>query len=151
MSPKRLYRIVARIEAVTWALLITGMVLKYVTDTTAVGVSIAGPIHGAAFLAYCVVTTFVAVDQKWGVARWFLGVLTSVPPFVTLWFESYAERRGLVTDTWRLGGETARGPLEKLAGFVIRKPLQGALAGVVVVAVLFALALAAGPPGSSSH
>ncbi|QCX26388.1 DUF3817 domain-containing protein [Nocardioides jishulii] len=151
MNPKTLYRLVARLEAATWALLIIGMVLKYVTHTTDVGVSIAGPIHGAAFLAYCVVTTFVAVDQKWGLGRWFLGVLTSVPPFVTLWFEWYAERRGLVADTWRLGAETAGNPLEKLATFVIRKPFQGALAGVVVVAVLFALALAAGPPGDGSH
>lgn len=146
MNPQSLYRLVARVEVVTWALLILGMVLKYGTRTTDLGVSIAGPIHGAAFLAYCVVTTFVAVDQKWGVGRWVLGVLTAVPPFVTVWFESYAERRGLVRQTWRLGAEPARGPLEKAAALVIRKPAQGALVGVALVAVLFALALAAGPP-----
>ena len=151
MSPKSLYRFVARAEAVTWALLIFGMVLKYGTDTTDVMVRVGGMLHGAVFLAYCVVTTFVAVDQKWGPGRWFLGVLTSIPPFVTVWFESYAEKKQLVTDAWRLGSEPARGPLEKLAVFVIRKPAQGALAGVVVVAALFALALAVGPPGGGSH
>ena len=151
MSPKTLYRTVARVEAVTWAVLIIGLVLKYGTETTELVVRFGGMAHGAAFLAYCVVTTFVAVDQKWGVGRWLVGVLSSVPPFVTLWFEWYAERRGLVTDTWRLGGAGARGPLEKLAAFVIRKPLQGAVAGVVVVAVLFALALVAGPPGGGSN
>ena len=151
LSPKTLYRVVARVEAVTWALLLVGLVLKYGTDTTELLVRVGGMLHGAAFLAYCVVTTFVAVDQKWGVGRWLLGVLTSIPPFVTLWFESYAEKKQLVTDSWRLGGETARGPLEKLATFVIRKPAQGALAGVVLVALLFALALAVGPPGSSAH
>lgn len=151
MSPKSLYRFVARAEAVTWAMLIIGMILKYVTDTTDMGVTIAGPIHGAVFLAYCVVTTFVAVDQKWGAGRWLLGVLTSIPPFVTVWFESYAEKKQLVTDTWRLGSEPAQGPLEKAAAFVIRKPLQGALVGLVLVAVLFAVALMAGPPGGGSH
>lgn len=151
MSPKTLYRVVARIEAVTWAILIVGLVLKYGTDTTDLVVRFGGMVHGAAFLAYCVVTTFVAVDQKWGFWRWLLGVLTSIPPFVTLWFEWYAERKGLVTDTWRLGAEKARGPFEQLAAFVIRKPVLGALAGVVVVAILFVVALAVGPPGGGDH
>ncbi|MGN0063049.1 MAG: DUF3817 domain-containing protein [Nocardioides sp.] len=146
MSPVRLFRLVARAEAVTWALLLLGMFLKYVTGTTEVGVTIAGPIHGAVFLAYCVVTTFVAVDQRWGFRRWLGGVLTSVPPFLTVWFESYAEKRGLVTDTWRLGSEPASGPLEQAAALVIRKPWQGAAVGVVLVGVLFAGALVVGPP-----
>ena len=76
MSPKPLYRTVARIEAVTWAALIIGLGLKYGTGTTDVVVRVSGMVHGAAFLAYCVVTTFVAVDQKWGSWRWLLGVLT---------------------------------------------------------------------------
>ena len=147
MSPTTLYRFVARAEAVTWALLLTGMFLKYVTDTTELGVTLAGPVHGFVFLAYCVVTTFVAVDQKWGPGRWFVGVLTSVPPFLTVWFEAYAEKRGLVGDAWRLSTEQPHGLLEKAAGLVIRKPVQGALVGLVLVAVLFAVALVVGPPG----
>jgi hypothetical protein len=34
MSPRRLFRIVAVAEAITWAMLLTGMFLKYVTETT---------------------------------------------------------------------------------------------------------------------
>ncbi|MFC6152987.1 DUF3817 domain-containing protein [Nocardioides yefusunii] len=151
MSPKSLYRGVARVEAVTWAMLIIGLVLKYVTETTDLVVRVGGMLHGAAFLAYCVVTTFVAVDQKWGVGRWLVGVLSSIPPFLTLWFEHHVEKKQLVTDAWRLGNEPARGPLEHASAFVIRKPVQGAAVGVVLVAVLFVVALMIGPPGGGSH
>ena len=56
MSPVLLFRRVAVAEAVTWALLLGGMVLKYVTDTTELGVRVFGMVHGVVFVAYCLVT-----------------------------------------------------------------------------------------------
>ena len=63
LTPTRLYRLVARAEAVTWALLLTGMFLKYVTETTELGVQGFGMVHGVVFIAYCLVTVIVAIDH----------------------------------------------------------------------------------------
>ena len=68
MSPKRLFSILAIAEAVTWTMLIIGMVLKYGTQTTELGVRIGGGVHGFVFLAYCVVTVLVATSERWGKA-----------------------------------------------------------------------------------
>ncbi|MGB0102027.1 MAG: DUF3817 domain-containing protein, partial [Nocardioides sp.] len=46
MSPLHLFRRVAIAEAITWALLLTGMFLKYVTETTELGVQVFGMVHG---------------------------------------------------------------------------------------------------------
>ncbi|WP_101523337.1 DUF3817 domain-containing protein [Nocardioides houyundeii] len=146
MSPTTLYRRVAVAEAITWALLLLGMFLKYVTETTEVMVRIGGMIHGAVFLAYCLTTVLVAVDQRWSLKNVVLGLLCAVPPFVTVWFERYAEKRGLLDSRWRLRDEAPSGLLERLAAWLVRKPLQGLVVGVVAVAVLFAGAMLAGPP-----
>ena len=146
MSPKRLFRIVAVAEAITWALLLGGMFLKYATDTTEMGVTIAGPIHGFAFVAYVVTTIVVSVDAKWPVRRTLLGLLAAVPPFVTVWFDLAGEKRGFFRDSWRLREEKPGGVLEKLVAWLVTKPLQGLAAGVVAVCVLFGVALVAGPP-----
>ena len=63
VSPRRVFGWVAVAEAITWALLLTGMFLKYVTETTEMGVSIAGPVHGFVFLLFVVTVVVVAVDQ----------------------------------------------------------------------------------------
>src|SRR5690606_7206541 len=94
MTPKRLFRIVAVAEAITWALLLGGMLLKYGTDTTELGVQIAGPLHGFAFVAYVLTTIVVAVDAKWPARRVLLGLVAAVPPFVTVWFDLAGEKRG---------------------------------------------------------
>ena len=146
-SPKQLFRAVALFEVITWAMLLTGMFLKYVTQTTDVGIKVAGPVHGFAFLAFCLVTTLVAVDQKWRVGRWLLGLLSAVPPFVTMWFESSVEKRGDVADGWRLRTDAPAGALEKVAAFGLRHPWRGGAAALVLLVVVFAALLVAGPPG----
>ncbi|GAA1922653.1 DUF3817 domain-containing protein [Nocardioides lentus] len=146
MSPLRLFRVVAVTEAVTWAVLLTGMVLKYVTRTTDVVVSVGGMIHGVAFIAYCLVTVLVAVDQRWSPGRAALGLAAAVPPFVTVWFDRSAERRGLLGGAWRLRSEAPRRTAERPVAWLVRKPAQGAGVGVVAVAALTGLALLVGPP-----
>ncbi len=146
MTPLRLFRTVAVAEAVTWALLLGGMFLKYVTETTEVGVSIGGMLHGVVFIAYCLTTVVVAVDQKWSAGRTLLGLVASIPPFFTVLFDRYAERRDLLGDTFRLRTDAPVGPASRVVSWLIRKPLQGLLAGLVAVAVLTGVALVAGPP-----
>jgi integral membrane protein len=146
VHPRPLFRIVARAEAVTWALLLVGMFLKYVTETTELGVSVFGMAHGIVFVAYVVVVLAVAVDQRWSAGRVALGLVAAVPPFLTLWFERYAERRGALDDTWRLRQQRPAGPLERVLAWVVHNPALGAGAGVVAVAALTGAALVAGPP-----
>ncbi len=145
MHPRSLLRTVARVEAVTWALLLAGMVLKYVTQTTELGVRVFGMAHGVVFLAYCLTVLTVAVDARWSVRRTVLGLACAVPPFATLGFERYAEARGLAGDAWRLRREDPAG-LERPVAWLVRNPLAGAGAGLVAVAALTAVALAVGPP-----
>jgi integral membrane protein len=145
-SPRRLFRRVAIAEAVTWALLLTGMLLKYGTHTTELGVRVFGMLHGVVFIAFCLVALLVAVDERWSRGRALLALVSSVPPFATLAFEAYVERRDPPAQTWRLAAEDPRGPVEKIAAWLLRNPVHGALAGLVAVAALTGVALLAGPP-----
>ena len=93
-SVARAFRAVAVAEAVSWLLLRAGMFVKWVLRTSEVGVQVFGPVHGAVFIAY-VLVTLVA----WRVLRWpprtaFLALAASVPPFCTVWFERWAARTG---------------------------------------------------------
>ena len=146
MHPRVLLRTVARAEAVTWSLLLAGMVLKYVTGTTELGVRVFGMAHGVVFIAYCLTVVAVAVDQRWRPGQALLGLACAVPPLTTLWFERYAEARSLASDEWRLRSSEASGLLEKPVAWVVRNPLAGAGAAVVAVLALTGVALAVGPP-----
>jgi len=93
----RIFRALAIAEAFSWAALLIGMFFKWVTRTSELGVQIAGPIHGALFIAYG-----IAALVLWGVQRWpfrvaLLAGLSAVFPFTTVWFERWAGRRGLLT------------------------------------------------------
>jgi integral membrane protein len=149
MSPLRLFRGVAIAEAVTWALLLTGMYVKYATEATQLGeqaVSIFGMLHGVVFIAYCLVTLLVGIDQRWSRGRMLLGLASAVPPFLTVWFDRYAERRGALAPAWRLVAAAPQTALERPVAWLLRNPLRGALVGAVSVTVLTGVALLAGPP-----
>jgi len=147
-GPLRLFRTVAVAEAVTWALLLLGMVLKYVTETTELGVRVFGMLHGVVFIAYCLTTLVVAVDQRWPARRTAVGLLCSIPPFATVVFDRWAERRGALGLRWRLVAQPARAGLERPVAWLLRHPGRGLLVAVVAVALLTALALVVGPPAS---
>jgi integral membrane protein len=146
VSPVRLYRLVARAEAVTWALLLAGMFLKYVTETTELGVRVFGLVHGAVFVGYCLVTGLLWVDQKWSLGRFVLGLVSAVPPFATVPFESWAERRGMLGEQWRLRSAAPHTFLERVVAWVVRRPGRGAAVGVAAMAALTGVALLVGPP-----
>jgi integral membrane protein len=145
VTPILLFRRVAIAEAVTWALLLTGMALKY-TDVTELGVRVFGMAHGVVFIAYFLTTVLVGVDQRWSRGRLLLGLVSAVPPFATVLFDRYAERRGALGSAWRLRAGTPAGRVEALAAWLIRNPLRGAAAGVLAVLALTGLALLVGPP-----
>lgn len=144
MNPLRLFRRVAVAEAITWALLLVGMFAKYVTKTTDLGVRVFGMVHGIVFVAYCVTTVLVWVDQRWSARRGVLGLLASIPPFFTLWFDRRAERAGVLGESWRLRSAAPETLPERVAAWLIRRPVRGLVVGVAAVAVLTAVALVAG-------
>ncbi len=96
MTPRSLFRAAAVAELVTWTLLIAGMVLKYGLDAGDWGVRIGGSVHGFVFLAYLVVTTVVAVNQRWSAGALVLGWASAVVPYATVPFEVAVARRGML-------------------------------------------------------
>ena len=144
-TPRRLFRAAAVAEAVTWSLLLAGMFLKYVTETTELGVRIFGMVHGVVFIAYCVVTVVVAVDQRWSVPRTALGLVAAVPPFATLLFERYADRRGLLSPEWLSRPDSPR-VLQRLVSWLLGHYQLSIGLFLAAVGTLTALALAVGPP-----
>ncbi|MBO4144807.1 MULTISPECIES: DUF3817 domain-containing protein [Kocuria] len=102
MSPRKLYRTAATAEAVTWTLLILGMIAKYVFHAGDLPVRIGGGIHGFVFLSYCVATVVVWTDRRWPASTGVVGLLLSVVPFATVPFERHVERKGLLSDSWRV-------------------------------------------------
>ena len=91
-----LFVTVAIAEAVSWAALLTGMVLKYGPIGNEVGVQIAGPIHGFLFMAYLAVTVVQARLAGW---KWWITLIAlvcAIPPFCTLLFERWARSRDLL-------------------------------------------------------
>ena len=151
MSPLTLFRRLAFAEAVTWALLLIGMFLKYVTGTTELGVRIFGMAHGVVFIAYCLTAVFVGVNQRWSFRTLALALVSAVPPFMTVWFDRRAERRGQLAGDWRLapGREPANNPAERVQAWMLARPLAALGAAVVAVAALTMIALLVGPPVGS--
>jgi integral membrane protein len=147
MTPLKTFRFVAIAEAITWALLLTGMVFKY-TDVTDLGVRIFGMVHGVVFIAYCLTTVLVAVDQRWSRGRSLLTLLASVPPFFTILADRSAERADVLGSSWRLVHEAPASTLDRVVSWLLRNPVRGAIAGLVAVAALTGVALLVGPPAS---
>ncbi|MDN4644184.1 DUF3817 domain-containing protein [Arthrobacter sp. PsM3] len=93
----RIFKVLAVAEAFSWAALLVGMFLKWVTRTTALGVEIAGPIHGAFFIGYGVSALTLWSLQRWPFRVALLAGLSAVFPFATVWFEHWAGRHGHLT------------------------------------------------------
>ena len=92
----KLFRAIALIEALTWAGLLIGMWLKYGSQTTDSGVWLFGRLHGAAFLAYLVVTIIAWGKLRWPLWAVLLAIFAAIPPFLTIPVEILLRRRGLL-------------------------------------------------------
>ncbi|MFC6149281.1 MULTISPECIES: DUF3817 domain-containing protein [Mumia] len=90
------FRVVAFAEAVSWAGLLIGMFFKWVLETTEVGVKVFGPIHGGIFVLYVVMCLVAWRSFGWSFKVAVAALASSIPPFFTLLFEVWADRRGLL-------------------------------------------------------
>ncbi|MBO1268305.1 DUF3817 domain-containing protein [Arthrobacter cavernae] len=148
MSPRTLFRTFAFAEAVTWTLLLIGLFLKYVTQTTDLGVRIGGGVHGFVFLCYGAVACFTWINQKWPARTGALALVATVIPYATVPVEMSLDRKGLLDGGWRLakGGEPPRGVLEKAQAWVLGNPVLAVVIAIAGVAAVFSFLLFMGPP-----
>ncbi len=93
----RVFAAAALIEAITWAGLLLGMLLKHGTHTTDLGVWLFGRLHGGAFLFYLAATLLAAVRMRWPWWAWALALLAAVPPLLTVPAEMLLRRQGLLS------------------------------------------------------
>ena len=97
MTPRTVaaaFRTVAIAEAISWIGLLAGMFVKYVPETTEIGVQIFGPIHGAVFVAYVVVALAASRVLRWSPGTTLLALVASIPPLATVWVERRLSRTG---------------------------------------------------------
>lgn len=149
MQPRTMFRFAAQAEAVTWFILLVSMALKY-TGITDIAMRLAGSLHGLAFLTFTALTILVWINQGWSARTGLLGLLSSIVPGATIFFEKHLERTGQLEGPWRFRGtsEKPRTPAEHLLALCVRHPAVAALTTAILVAVVFALLLQAGPPNT---
>jgi len=147
VTPRLLFRVVAVAEAITWTLLIAGLVLRATTGWT-LGVTIGGGIHGFVFLLYAGIALLVGIDRRWSPALVALAVASAVVPYATIPVDLALDRRGRLDGSWRTEADGAdRTPLDALVRWFVRRP--GVLVAVfaVLLVAIFAILIAVGPPG----
>ena len=148
MTPKQLFRLAAIAEAITWTLLITALIVRATTGF-ALGVTIAGGIHGFVFLAYGATAVLLAVNQRWHPGVAITAIASAIIPYATIPAEIWLARTGRLEGAWRR--EETDDPrdrvwIDRLARWFIRHPLLLLLVIAAAVVVLFVVLLTAGPP-----
>ena len=148
MTPRALFRLVAIAEAITWTLLIAALIVRATTGF-ALGVTVAGGIHGFVFLAYGATAVLLAVNQRWhpGVAA--IAIVSAIVPYATIPVEIWLARTGRLDGDWRrdeTDDPRDRVWIDRLARWFIRHPVLLALAIAAAVVVLFVVLLWLGPP-----
>jgi integral membrane protein len=148
VTPKRLFRLVAIAEAITWTLLITALIVRAATGFT-LAVSIAGGLHGFVFLSYGATAVLLAVNQRWMPRVAFLTIASAVVPFATIPVELWLARSGRLEGSWRR--EATDDPrdqhwFDRLVRWFIRHPFLLLALIAAAVVVLFVVLLWLGPP-----
>ena len=150
MTPKKLFRLFALAEAVTWTLLIGGLILRATVGVPSMAFAIVGGLHGAVFLAYGVIASLTGVNQRWGLGRTVLAVALAIVPYATIPFELSVQRSGKLEGDWRRehsGDARDDHWFDRLYRWFIIRPALLTIVMFAVVAAIFAVLLIAGPPG----
>ncbi|MGO4105255.1 DUF3817 domain-containing protein [Leifsonia sp. YAF41] len=150
MSPRLFYRTVAIAEAVTWTLLITGMLLKYVGNMGGLPVLIAGSIHGFVFITYALTAVLVGVNQRWSVKLIVFAVFTAIVPYATIPFDIWLDRNRKLEGIWRTTATDHPRDhtwVSKLLRWFLNHPKTLVTLFVVGIIVIMSAFLIVGPPG----
>jgi len=148
-NPHSLFRALAIAEAISWTLLIAGLIVRAATGW-ALGVTIGGGIHGFIFLSYGATAILVALNNRWRAWPTVVALVSAIVPYATVPAEIWLQRSGRLAGAWRL--EATDDPrddrwYDRVMRWFLRRPwVLGALIALAVVA-LFAVLLLVGPPG----
>lgn len=91
---KVLFHVVAIAEAITWAGLLWGMYMRYISDSSLDPVPFWGMLHGMVFIAYCVMAVVAAWRFRWRFWELLVAWVMAVPPFTTVVLEIWYSRTG---------------------------------------------------------
>lgn len=153
MSPRTLYRSVAIAEAITWTLLITGMILKYVFKVGDWPVSVGGFAHGLVFITYVMTAILVGVNQRWRTRQIVGAAATAFVPYLTIPFDKSLEKHNRLDGGWRntATDHPADGNwVNQLLRWMLNRPVLLSVGFIVVVGGIMASMLFIGPPGGRS-
>lgn len=148
-TPLSLFRTLAIAEAVSWTLLIGGLILRAVADLP-IAVTIGGGIHGFVFLSYGATVILVAKNNRWPAGSTIVALISAIVPYATIPTEIWLHRRGRLTGDWRL--ERTSDPRDgtwhdRLMRWFLHRPWLLAVLIAVAVVLLFVVLLVVGPPG----
>lgn len=146
-TPLTLFRSLAIAEVFSWTLLIGALIARAVSGW-ALGVTIAGGIHGFVFLSYGATAILVALNNRWRIAPTIVALVSAVVPYATIPAELWLARRGLLDGGWRV--EASAGDPRWYDGalaWFLRRPWALVALIAAAVAALFVILLVAGPPG----
>ncbi|WP_321210005.1 MULTISPECIES: DUF3817 domain-containing protein [Nocardia] len=88
------FRFIAVLEAISWVLLIIGMVFKRIPEPVMWPVKVFGMTHGIVFVLFVISAIVAARELGWNAKTTGLALLSSLPPFCTVLFEIWAVRTG---------------------------------------------------------
>ena len=148
-SPKSVYKFFATGEAITWGLLISALISRALGDLVPHAVTVAGSIHGAMFLSYCVVAVLVGLNQRWAIGRIAGAVALAIVPFATVPFDRRLGKQNALEGSWRT--ETSDDPrdqgfIDRLFRWFVARPVVLVLVIAIALPAIFALLLFLGPP-----
>ena len=148
-TPQTFFRALAIAEAISWTLLIAALVLR-ATLGVALGVTIAGAIHGFVFLSYGATAVLLALHQRWTIWPTVAAIGSAIVPYATIPTEIWLARSGRLAGAWRL--EEVADPVDRrwydgLLRWFLRRPWVLGLLILLAVAALFTVLLLIGPPG----
>ena len=148
-SPKSVYKFFATGEAITWGLLISALISRALGDLVPHAVTVAGSIHGAMFLSYCVVAVLVGLNQRWAIGRIAGAVTLAIVPFATVPFDRRLGKQNALEGSWRT--ETSDDPrdqgfIDRLFRWFVARPVVLVLVIAIALPAIFALLLFLGPP-----
>lgn len=150
MSPRTLYRTLAIAEAITWTLLIAGMVLKYVFKVGDWPVTVGGFAHGLVFIAYVTTAVLVGLNQRWPVRLIAGAAATAVVPYLTIPFDQWLEKHHKLDGEWRtVATDHPRDGhwIQSTLRWMLNRPVLLSVAFIVFVGGTMATMMFVGPPG----
>jgi integral membrane protein len=148
-TPLSLFRTLAIAEAISWTLLITGLILRATADLP-IAVTIGGGIHGFVFLSYGATAILVAKNQRWGAGPTIVAIASAVIPYATIPTEIWLHRTGRLRGAWRLEATEDRRDAawhDRLMRWFLHRPWVLGLLIALAVVLLFVALLVIGPPG----